>query len=79
MIILYFMLLRYVSVYFLWQYSSKGPSIKNVRSQGWRGFVKYGHFSDKEEGVLQMQTSAIFGEKASDFLKFMVCPHGQGG
>jgi len=29
------------------------------------------------EGVLQIQTSALFGEHL-DFLKFMVCPHGQG-
>jgi len=25
-----------------------------------------------------MRTSAFFGAKSSDFLKFMVCPHGQG-
>jgi len=30
-------------------------------------------------GVLKMQTSALFGAKTSDFSKFMVCPHGQGG
>jgi len=26
-----------------------------------------------------MQTSALFGEKTSEFSKFMVCPHEQGG
>jgi len=26
-----------------------------------------------------MRTSTLFGVKTSDFLKFMVCPHGQGG
>jgi len=26
-----------------------------------------------------MQTSALFSAKTSDFSKFMVCPHGQGG
>jgi len=30
-------------------------------------------------GVFQMRTSTLFGANASDFLKFMVCPHGQGG
>jgi len=40
-------------------------------------------FRTREKKVLQMrtmQTSTHFGEKkSSDFLKFMVCPHGQGG
>jgi len=55
----------------------KRPSIKDVRSQG---FVQCGHFADKGGGkVLQMRTSARFGTKTSDFSKFMVCPHGQGG
>jgi len=26
-----------------------------------------------------MRTSALLGAKTSDFSKFMVCPHGQGG
>jgi len=26
-----------------------------------------------------MRMSALFGAKNSDFSKFMVCPHGQGG
>jgi len=26
-----------------------------------------------------MRTSALFGEKTPDFLKFMMCLHGQGG
>jgi len=26
-----------------------------------------------------MWTSALFGPKTSNFSKFMVCPHGQGG
>jgi len=26
-----------------------------------------------------MWKSVIFGEKPPDFLKFLVCPHGQGG
>jgi len=58
----------------------KGPSIKDVRSQGEWGFVQCGHFADKRGvGVLQLRTSALFGAKNSDFSKSMVCPHGQGG
>jgi len=33
----------------------------------------------RTRGVLQMWMFALFGAKSSDFLKFMVCPHGQGG
>jgi len=29
--------------------------------------------------VLQMRTSALCGERTSDFSKLMVCSHGQGG
>jgi len=32
-----------------------------------------------EKGVLQMRTSQFLEQKASDFSKFIVCPHGQGG
>jgi len=39
--------------------------------------IQCGHFSDKMGKVLQMRASALFGAKTSDFLKFMVCPHGQ--
>jgi len=53
----------------------KGPSIKDVCSQEGRSLSR----ADKEEGVLQMQTSALFGTKTSDFSKFMVCPHRQEG
>jgi len=41
------------------------------------GFVQCGHFADK--GVLQMRTSKLFGEKISDFSKFIVRSHGQRG
>jgi len=37
-----------------------------------------GYFSDKD-GALQMRKTALFGVKYFEFLKFMVCPHGQGG
>jgi len=39
---------------------NKGPSIKDVRSQERGGFVHFGHFTDKGEGVLQMRTPALF-------------------
>jgi len=32
----------------------------------------------RTKGVLQMQTSALFGAKTSNFLKFNDCSHGQG-
>jgi len=54
-----------------------GPSIKDVPSQGEERFVQCGHLADK--GVLQKQMPTLFGAKSSDFSKFMVCPHGQGG
>jgi len=47
----------------------KGPSIKDVRSQGRGRFDQCGHFSDKGEGVLQMRTSALFGAKDLEFFK----------
>jgi len=33
----------------------------------------------RTKGGLQKRTSALFGAKTSDFSKFMMCPHGQGG
>jgi len=61
-------------MYFYLYYTSKGPSIKDVRSQGERGFVQSGYFADKGEGVIH-----FLEQKTSDFSKFMVCPCGQGG
>jgi len=52
---------------------SKGLSIKDVRSQGERGL------SSADMEVLQIRTSVLFGVKTSDFSKFMVCLHRQGG
>jgi len=54
--------------------TSKGPSIKNVRIQ--EGLSIADILWTK--GV-QMRTSALSGANTSDFFKFMVCPHGQGG
>jgi len=56
----------------------KGLSIKDVRSQE-EGFVQCGHFSNKEEGFLQMQTFALFCVYKFGFSKFMMCPHRQRG
>jgi len=58
------------------QITKKGPSIKDVRSQ--RGLSIAGILRTKGEGVLQMRTSALLSAKSSDFLIFMMCPHGQG-
>jgi len=46
-------------------------SIKDVRSQGREGFVQCGHFADKWEGVLLMQTYALplFGAKYFRFFE----------
>jgi len=38
-----------------------------------------GDFVQCGQGVLQMRTSAFLMQKTSDFSKFMMCPHGQGG
>jgi len=44
--------------------SAKGPSMKDISSQG--GFVKCGQGAGK---VLQMQSSALFGAKNFGFLE----------
>jgi len=55
--------------------------MKDVRSnQGGRRFVQCGHFLDKWEGrFFRCGRSYFLAQKSSDFLKFMVCPHGQRG
>jgi len=35
-------------------------------------------FCGQRGGILQMRTSALFDAKTPDFLKFIVCPYGQG-
>jgi len=52
---------------------------KRRPQSGGRRFVQFGHFADKGEGGLQMHSPQFLAQKTSDFLKFMVCPHGQGG
>jgi len=43
------------------------------------GFVQCGHFADKEEGgFFRCGRPHFLAQKASDFYKFIVCPHGQG-
>jgi len=37
----------------------------NSRGRGW--FVQCGHFTDKEGGVIQMRTSALFSAKIFGF------------
>jgi len=50
--------------------------LKDVRFEV-RSADQCGLFSEKEEGVLQMQTSALFGAKHFVFSKFIVCPYGE--
>jgi len=54
--------------------------MKDVRIQG--GCPVRTFFGQGEGGFLQMRTSALFGAKKlrifRKFMKFMVCPHGQG-
>jgi len=38
-----------------------------------------GHFADKGGGVFRSGRPHFLAQKSSDFLKFMVCPRGQGG
>jgi len=56
----------------------KGLSIKDVRSRGVGGgeVVQCGH---EGRGVFRCGRSHFLVENITDFLKFMVCPHGQGG
>jgi len=54
----------------------KRLSIKYVCSQGGRRFVRCRHFADK--GVFRCGSPHFLVQKASDFSKFTVCPHGQG-
>jgi len=54
---------------------SRGLSIKDISQGG--GALSSAAKGGK--GDLQMRTSAFFGKKKSDFLKFMACPHEQGG
>jgi len=66
--------IKFNQIFFLenTKFYSKVLSIKDIRSQGEEVLSS----ADKIEGGLQMRTFALFG--ASDFSKFMVCPHGQG-
>jgi len=45
--------------------------------RGMAGFVQCGYFSDKE--VSSDADVRNFWRKKTNFSKFMVCPHGQGG
>jgi len=44
-----------------------------------RRFVQCGHFMKKGEGIFRCGRPHLLMQKTSDFSKFMVCPHGQGG
>jgi len=45
-----------------------------------RGVCRRGHFSDRgERGFCTCGRPDFLVQKASDFLKFMMRPHGQGG
>jgi len=54
--------------------SRKGPSIKDVCSQG-EGLVQCRHFVSKG---FRCGRPHFLVQKTSDFSKFMLCPHGQG-
>jgi len=57
----------------------KEPSIKDVRIQTGGGLSSADILVFRcGQGGLQMRTSALFGE-TSDFSKYRVCLHGQGG
>jgi len=55
----------------------KGSSIKDVRLSAEGDLFNADLLRTK--GFFRMRTSALFGAKTSDFLKFMGCLHGQGG
>jgi len=54
------------------KFLQKMPSIKDVRSEG--GFVQCGQGGSSDADV-----RTLWRKKTSDFSKFMMCPHGQGG
>jgi len=54
------------------------PSVhKDVRSQGGRGFVQFGHIYRQEGGDSSDADIRTFWYKPSNFSKFIVCPHGK--
>jgi len=58
----------------------KGPSIKDVRSQGGRGFCPVRILRTRGEwGFFRRGRLHFLEQKTLDFSKFLVCPHGQGG
>jgi len=57
---------------FFTKFTSLGPSIKDVRTQG---VVQCGQGG---RGFHQIRTSALFDAKNFRFFEFMVCPHRQG-
>jgi len=58
--------LTLVKINYCKYFNNQGPSVKDVRPQGRGGFFRCGR-------------PHILMQKTSDFSKFMVCPHGQGG
>jgi len=54
----------------------RGPSIKMSAVRG-KAVVQCGHFTDK--GVFRCRLPHFLMQKTSDFMKFMVGPHGLGG
>jgi len=56
---------RHSSLFYL------GAVHKGRPHSGGRGFVECGHFADKERGVLQMRTSALFDAKNFGFLEIL--------
>jgi len=64
-----------------WRYGHilYGAVHKDVRRQAEGGLSNANILRSNGIGVLQIRTSALLVQKTSDFSKFMVYPHGQGG
>jgi len=60
-------------------YESLGAVHKRRPQSGEGVYPVRTFFRQGGRGLLQMRTSTLFRTKNSDFLKFLVCPHGQGG
>jgi len=57
--------------------SNKGPSIKNVRSQGGGGLLSSADIL-RTRGFIKCGRPHFLAQKTSNFSELMVCPHGQG-
>jgi len=58
----------------------KNTYVQKIQGELGEGVIQYGNFADKRgRGYFKCGRPHILVQNTSDFLKFMVCPHGQEG